>query len=72
MALEVDVDRARCIGSKSCVHAAPGVFALDDSGVAVVVDPAGAPGADVLAAAEACPTGAITVAGGGPAAPTAA
>ena len=51
---------ARCIASKACTHAAPHVFAVV-GGTATVVDPAGDPSEDVLAAAEACPTGAITV-----------
>jgi ferredoxin len=60
MGIEVQVSAARCIASKVCVHAAEGVFAVVD-GVARVVDPAAAPLDDVLAAAEGCPTGAITV-----------
>ncbi len=54
---------ARCIASKACVHAAPHVFAVV-GGTATVVDPAGDPAEDVLAAAEAAPTGAITVSDG--------
>ncbi|HVM01913.1 MAG TPA: ferredoxin [Acidimicrobiales bacterium] len=61
MTLEVRVERARCIGSKCCTHAAPGVFALDGQGVATVVDPAADPPEAVRMAAEECPTGAITV-----------
>ncbi|MDP8991505.1 MAG: ferredoxin [Actinomycetota bacterium] len=61
MPLEVHVDRARCIGSRTCVNAAPSVFELDGAGIAVVADPRGDPEDAVLAAAEACPTGAIVV-----------
>lgn len=61
MALDVRVDRARCIGSRSCVNAAPAVFQLDDVNVAVVVDADGAPDDVLRAAAEDCPTGAISV-----------
>ena len=61
MTPEVRVDRARCIGSKCCTHAAPGVFALDAERIAYVVDPAGGSSEEVLAAAAECPTGAITV-----------
>ena len=57
---EIRVSAARCIASKSCTHAAEGVFEVVD-GTARVVDPAAAPLEDVLAAADACPTGAITV-----------
>lgn len=61
MALEVRVDRARCIATKSCVHGAPGVFQLDDVRISTVVDPHGEPLETVVEAAENCPTGAISV-----------
>ena len=61
MPLQIRVDPARCIGSKVCVHAAPSVFRLDDTGVAQVVDAGGDPDPAVVAAAEGCPTGAIEV-----------
>ena len=60
MTIEIEVSTARCIASKVCVHAAEGVFEVVD-GVARVVDARAAPLEDVLAAAEECPTGAITV-----------
>lgn len=61
MALDVQVLRARCIGSKACVYAAPGVFRIGDDNVAEVVDP-GAAGDDALReAAAGCPTGAVVV-----------
>ena len=61
MTLEVRVERARCIGSKCCTHAAPGVFALDEDRIAVVIDPAGGSREQVLMAEAECPTGAISV-----------
>ena len=61
MALEVRVQRALCIATKSCVRTAPRTFTLDPTLVATVVDPEGDPEADVVDAAEACPTGAIKV-----------
>ncbi len=61
MSLELQVDRARCIGSGVCVRIAPGVFELDDEGVAVVVDAKAATRGELLAAAETCPTFAIHV-----------
>jgi ferredoxin len=62
MALDVRVEAARCIGSGSCVNNAPGTFLLDRSiMVAEVVDPEGDAEDDVVRAAEACPTGAISV-----------
>jgi ferredoxin len=61
MSLEVRVDRARCIGTKSCTYAAEHTFRLDQGGISTVVDPCGDPEEDVVAAAESCPTGAISV-----------
>lgn len=61
MTVDIRVSAARCIASKSCTHVAEGVFEVVD-GTARVVDPAAAPLDDILAAVEACPTGAITVA----------
>lgn len=61
MGLDIRVDRARCMGSRCCTNAAEGVFELDANLVAVVVDPAAAPEADIVAAADDCPTRAISV-----------
>lgn len=61
MAIEVRVQRAFCISTKSCISAAPHTFALDPTLIATVVDPEGDPADDVVRAAEACPTGAISV-----------
>ena len=63
MTIEIEVSSARCIGSKACAHAAEGVFEIVN-GVARVVDPQAAPLDDIVAAADGCPTGAITVRGG--------
>jgi ferredoxin len=43
MGLEVEIDREVCMGSGNCIYEAPGVFDLDDDGVAVVVDLLGSP-----------------------------
>ena len=61
MALEVRVQRALCIATKSCINSAPRTFQLDPTMVATVVDPEGDPEPDVVNAAECCPTGAISV-----------
>lgn len=61
MAVEVKVERARCIGSKTCISAAPGVFHLDSQRIAVVVDPDAVPIDQVVRAAVNCPTGALSV-----------
>lgn len=60
MGMEIEVNSARCMGSKTCTYAAEGVFVMV-GGVARVADPEAAPLEDILAAAEGCPTGAITV-----------
>jgi ferredoxin len=61
MALEVRVNRARCIATKSCIHAAPAVFELDEMRISTVIDPEGEPLDAVIEAAENCPTSAISV-----------
>ena len=61
MGLEVQIDRDVCMGSGNCMYEAPGVFSLDEDGVATVIDPAGAPEDDIVTAARKCPTHAITV-----------
>ena len=60
MAIEIEVSAARCIASKSCLNAAEGVFEIV-GGVARAVRPDAAPLEDLLAAADVCPTGAITI-----------
>ncbi len=55
------MERARCIGTKACISTAPSTFELDPTLVASVIDPEGDPEADVVEAAESCPTGAISV-----------
>jgi ferredoxin len=61
MGLEVEIDRDVCMGSGNCVYEAPGVFDLDGDSVAFVVDLAASPEDEVIAAAQKCPTHAITV-----------
>ena len=65
MAIEVRIERARCIGSRTCVNRAPEIFRLDESNIAVVTAPeAGIDESrtdDMVAAAEDCPTLAISV-----------
>lgn len=55
------MDRRRCIGTKSCVYAAPGTFQVDEQLISTVIDPEGDPLDAVVEAAESCPTGAISV-----------
>ncbi len=55
------MSRHKCIATKACVNRAPGVFELDATRVSSVKNPNGEPLEAILEAAEACPTGAITV-----------
>jgi ferredoxin len=59
--LEIEIDRDTCMGSGNCTFAVPGVFALDDEGIAVVLDPGGGDEEKILEAARQCPSKAITV-----------
>jgi len=61
--IRIEVDRDLCIGSGDCVDAAPEVFALDDEGKAVVLDPDGATPDEVVDGARNCPVTAIFVIG---------
>ena len=61
MALEIEIDRAACMGSGNCGFWAPGVFDLDDDGIAIVLDPEAAPDEKIILAAQGCPTQAIRV-----------
>lgn len=55
----VQVDHDICAGFADCVEAAPDVFALDEEGLAIVIDPDAA-GMDTLKeAADVCPVSAI-------------
>jgi ferredoxin len=59
--IEIAVSRHKCIATKACMNRAPGVFELDPTRVSSVKDPDGEDLDTILSAAEACPTGAITV-----------
>lgn len=61
MALDIRIDRDACMGSGNCQFWAPGVFDLDEDGIAVVVDPGAQPEEKVLLAAQGCPTQAIRI-----------
>ena len=61
MALEIHIDRDRCMGSGNCSFWAPGVFDLDDDGVAVVIDAGAASEEKIHLAAQGCPTRAIAL-----------
>ncbi len=61
MALSIEINREVCMGSGNCSFWAPGVFDLDDDGVAIVIDAAGESEDKVILAAQGCPTQAIAV-----------
>jgi ferredoxin len=61
VALDIRIDREVCMGSGNCSFWAPGVFDLDDDGVAIVVDPEGGDEEKILLAGQGCPTQAISI-----------
>jgi ferredoxin len=61
VALEISIDRELCMGSGNCSFWAPGVFDLDDEGIAFVVDPSAESEDKIVLAAQGCPTQAITI-----------
>jgi len=61
MALDIKIDREACMGSGNCAFWAPGVFDLDDDGIAIVVDVHAADDEKIVLAAQGCPTQAIAV-----------
>jgi ferredoxin len=61
MTIEISIDRELCMGSGNCAFWAPGVFDLDDDGIAIVLDPTAQPEDKILMAAQGCPTQAITI-----------
>lgn len=65
MTVEIEIDRELCMGSGNCSFWAPGVFDLDEEGIAIVVDASAQPEDKVVLAAQGCPTQAIRVTKGG-------
>jgi len=59
--MRIEIDRELCMGSGNCSFWAPGVFDLDDDGIAVVLDPAAQAEEKIVLAAQGCPTQAITI-----------
>ncbi len=55
------IDREACMGSGNCLHWAPGIFDLDDDGVAIVSGDLGGNEENVRLAAKNCPTRAIRI-----------
>ena len=61
MALSIEINRDVCMGSGNCSFWAPGVFDLDDDGIAIVTDPEGEPEDKIVLAGQGCPTQAISI-----------
>ena len=61
VALSIEINREVCMGSGNCSFWAPGVFDLDDDGIAIVTDPKGEPEDKVILAGQGCPTQAIAI-----------
>jgi ferredoxin len=61
VALSIEINREVCMGSGNCSFWAPGVFDLDDDGIAILVDVDAAPEEKIVLAAQGCPTQAITL-----------
>jgi ferredoxin len=59
--LRVRIDRTLCVGFGDCVTEAPEAFVLDDSGVAIFVQPDAVERERLLRACDSCPVDAITV-----------
>jgi ferredoxin len=58
--VRIVIDREVCMGSGNCSYWAPGLFDLDDDGIAVVIgDPTGRD-EEIRLAVEGCPTRAIS------------
>lgn len=57
--LRAEIDRTLCVGTSNCAEAAPDAFEMDDDSAPHQV--AGASEAALLAGAEACPVGAISL-----------
>jgi ferredoxin len=53
------VDRVKCIGARSCVAVAPGVFQMDDQNLAYIVDPESTDDDTIMLSAQSCPVLAI-------------
>jgi ferredoxin len=58
---KIAVEREACMGSGNCVYWAPGVFDLDDDGIAVVLGDLAGNEELVRVAMENCPTSAISI-----------
>lgn len=62
--LKIHIDRDLCVGFGDCMEAAPGVFELDDEGIAVFVIETGTISRErLIEACASCPVDALTAFG---------
>ena len=61
MALRIEINLDACMGSGNCSFWAPGVFDLDDDGIAIVIDAEAADDEKIVLAGQGCPTQAISI-----------
>lgn len=61
MALRIEIDATKCMGSGNCSFWAPDTFDLGDDGIAYVKDADGDPEDKIVLAGQGCPTQAISV-----------
>jgi ferredoxin len=59
--LRVRIDRALCVGFGDCVTASPEAFALDETSIAVFLEPERVDREQLLRACASCPVDALTV-----------
>ena len=57
----IKIEQSGCISAASCVAVSPAVFKLDDENLAEFCDGANDEEANILMAAQSCPTKCITV-----------
>jgi ferredoxin len=62
VALRIEVDRDKCMGSGNCAFHAPSTFDLDDELKVIVLDPNGDSDDKLRNAVEGCPTSALRIA----------
>lgn len=58
---KVQVVRDLCIGASSCIAVSPSVFQLDAENKAVIIEGGTDEAANILMAAQACPTKAVVI-----------
>jgi ferredoxin len=56
---KIELDRTLCIGAGNCAAVAPLAFDTDEEGIVLVLDPTAATMAELVAAEQNCPSGAI-------------